>query len=153
MRILIRLLPLLCFAGFPWGDTLVAQQPGSSAIQAEHPWRIEPQGLESRGLVPLPRLSRSSASSWPVEGRTRPEDGPMPQRWVGAASAESSIRRYIGWGALAGAGLGVVSSLLVYSACGHPCEGTLAAGVAIHVGLGALAGGAAGALVYWIRQE
>lgn len=153
MRFLARLLPLLCFAGLVRAEALVAQQPGRSAVEAVIPLRHEVPRFESPALLPPPPSFRPLASLWAVEGRNRPEDGQASRRAVATAPAESSIRRHVSWGVLFGAGAGLVSSLLVLSACGSYCDGVVAEGIALHVGIGALAGGAAGALVYWIRQE
>lgn len=150
MRSLTRLLPLLGLVSLGLAETpLIAQQPGQSASQADTSPGFESLGLEPQRVLPLPAPSPSAplAPLWTAEGQIRPENAHISQRTV----AEPSIRRHVGWGALLGAGAGVVSGLLVRSACDGLCDESVAEGMALHVGVGALVGGAAGALVYWIR--
>lgn len=63
-----------------------------------------------------------------------------------------SVRKHVGWGAVLGATAGVVSGLFVVTQCGEFCHNNAVAGMALHVGLGTIAGAGAGALVYEIRR-
>jgi anaerobic selenocysteine-containing dehydrogenase len=63
-----------------------------------------------------------------------------------------SARKHIGWGAVLGAAAGVLTGLAVVTTCGELCHSNAVAGMALHVGLGTLAGAGAGALVYEIRR-
>ncbi len=63
-----------------------------------------------------------------------------------------SARKHVGWGAVIGATAGVLSGLLVVAQCGELCHDNAVAGMALHVGLGTVAGAGAGALVYEIRR-
>jgi hypothetical protein len=56
------------------------------------------------------------------------------------------------WGAAVGAFAGTVSGLAVLAACDGYCAGTRRRGMAWHVGVGTVAGGAVGALVHRIRR-
>ncbi len=60
--------------------------------------------------------------------------------------------RAIGWGAAAGALAGTVSGLAVLAACDGYCAANRGPGVALHIGVGTVLGGAVGALVYEIRR-
>ncbi len=64
----------------------------------------------------------------------------------------SSLGRYIGWGALLGASAGVLSSLVVLSLCEEYCDDNRAAGIALHVSVGTVAGAGAGALPHRQRR-
>lgn len=107
-------------------------------------------------------LQAQTASGHAAHGPRREAPAPMSARVpflsadrdpsVAPARERLSARKHVGWGAVLGASAGLLSGLLVVTQCGELCHDNAVAGMALHVGMGTLAGAGAGALVYEIRR-
>lgn len=110
--------------------------------------QMGPEGpaLDGRGAVAGAEGARWSVGAW---SRPSAAAAPAPQ----VADPSPSLQRHVAWGAGMGAAAGLVSGLLVRATCDEPCDGTVAEGMALHIGIGTLVGAGTGALVAWIRGD
>jgi hypothetical protein len=82
----------------------------------------------------------------------------VPVRMPGGAAASArqqthrSRGRAVAWGAVAGAAAGTLTGLGVLAMCDSYCDGVRGRGLALHIGVGAVVGGAVGALVHHLRD-
>jgi hypothetical protein len=110
----------------------------------------EPSNPPTR-RIPAALAPRAEPADWdPSAAPTAPGlwRAPVPA----PPAARPTRRRAVAWGAAAGALAGTLSGLAVLAACDDYCAGVRVQGMARHIAVGTVAGGAIGALVHQIRR-